>query len=63
MNNESAEERARRLGVPLVQSDPLSKAAPTDPVLSVCGTCNQDLRKSTNVGACPRTDCPAKLSK
>lgn len=60
--NETPAERARRLGVPLIQNDPMAKAAPTEGVLAVCGQCGSELRKST-AGMCTRMDCPAKMSK
>lgn len=59
---ETPEQRAKRLGVPLVANDPLSKGSGTEPVLAVCGTCGSELRKS-NVGQCTRVDCPTKLRK
>jgi len=59
MTTETPEEKARRLGVPLIpriipiQTDP-------NPVVSVCGQCGLELR--TVMGYyCTRSNCPTGL--
>ena len=55
MPDETPEQKARRLGVPLVP-----KRAPTPPsrtTVAVCGECGREI-SANDLYACPRADCP-----
>lgn len=56
--NETPEQRARRLGVPLVrQPNPLARRYDPNPVVAVCGECGRDVRWVEH-HSCGRVDCP-----
>lgn len=56
-NDESARERARRMGVPYVE--PIKPAVPQapNPVVAVCGGCGRDVHQVEGY-SCPRDNCP-----
>lgn len=54
--SETPEQRARRLGVPLV---PARTQPRPDGVVGVCGACGRTLHAVEGY-YCPRTDCPVQ---
>lgn len=57
---ETPEERARRLGVPLVPRRPRPGPVPHDFVVAVCGECGLKLRRTMHY-SCRNADCPTGL--
>lgn len=56
---ETPEERARRIGVPLVPRRPETPVSP-DPIVGVCGECGLELRR-VMMYSCPNGRCPCGL--
>lgn len=61
MSNETPEEKARRIGVPLI---PKRKALPVlpglgEPTVAVCGECGIEIRQVMHY-ACMRSNCPVR---
>lgn len=54
--SETAEERARRLGVPYVKPMPQPTYDP-NPVIAVCGGCGRDVHRTEGY-SCPQGNCP-----
>jgi len=58
---ESPEEKARRLGVPLIKKWPIAKQAiDPNPIVSVCGECGLEIRVVMGF-YCARSGCPTGL--
>lgn len=60
IENETPEERARRLGVPLIPKIKKPMIPNTEGVIAVCGECGLNLR-SVMMYVCTRTACPTGL--
>lgn len=54
---ETPEERARRMGVPYVKPHPVLPIMNGNPVVAVCGGCGRDVHYMEGY-SCPQTDCP-----
>lgn len=60
-NNETPEQKAKRLGVPLIpeRKEP-NWPIDIDPTISVCGKCGLELKRVMQY-VCPQSDCPTGL--
>lgn len=59
--SETPEEKAKRLGVPLIPAPTLPKApSEPNPVRAVCGLCGLELRQTMGY-SCPQSNCPSGL--
>jgi len=56
MPDETPEEKARRLGVPLIPKRPV---LPMKVIAAVCGECGREV-PHMDMYACPRENCPLK---
>lgn len=59
-NNESPEEKARRLGVPLIPKLPELPPHQPNPVVAVCGECGIELHQIMGY-VCNRPRCPTGM--
>jgi hypothetical protein len=55
--NETPEERARRMGVPYVKPHPVLPIVNGNPVVAVCGGCGRDVHYMEGY-SCPKSECP-----
>lgn len=58
LNNETAEERAKRIGVPFIKLLTPQQCGP-NPVVAVCGGCGRDVFRIDGY-SCPQNNCPIR---
>lgn len=56
---ETTEDKARRIGVPLIPRLPPDRRYETNPVVSVCGECGMEIRLNSSY-SCGNTRCPVQ---
>lgn len=59
--SESPQEKARRLGVPVIPPREKQPTPDSNPVVSVCGECGVEMRRIMHI-ACGRERCPYRKS-
>lgn len=58
--DETPEEKARRIGVPVFPDRARLPMPPHDPTIGVCGRCGLELKRVMGY-CCPRSGCPTGL--
>jgi hypothetical protein len=57
--SDSIDERAKRLGVPVVPKLPMQKPYDPNPVVAICGECGRDIHMMEGY-CCGRNNCPVQ---